>query len=70
MTVEFMRNYISQMYNSDKWRRRVQFMHDNQVIAIYKTMKQRNQQPPKKTKGPIVQQLTIFDLFKEETQNA
>ncbi len=64
MTVASMRDYISKMYDSDKWRLRVHGMEDNQVIAIYKTMQQRGQKPPKKHKKDIqVQQITIFDLL-------
>lgn len=69
MTVNAMRDYISSMYNSDRWRLRVQDMEDRQVIAVYHTMVERKQQPPKKTKGSKVQQITIFDLL-EEKQNA
>lgn len=62
MTVNAMRDYISKMYNSDKWRLRVHRMEDDQVIAIYHTMIERNQQPPKNN-GPKVQQLTIYDIL-------
>lgn len=67
MTVNSMRNYISEMYNSDKWRLKVRNMNDNQVIAIYHTMIERNQKPPKKE--PKVKQITIYDIL-EGKQNA
>lgn len=70
MTVNSMREYVSKMYNSDKWRLRVHGMDDNQVIAIYHTMIERGQKPPKKEKGPKVQQLNMFDILREGKQNA
>ena len=62
MTVEAMRDYISKMYKSDKWQRRVRLMEDRQVIAIYKTMKARGQEPPKKGK-PQYEQLNFLDMI-------
>lgn len=67
MTVAAMRDYIAKMYDADKWRLKVHDMDDRQVIAIYKTMKQRGQKPPKKKKGtPTCEQLNIFDMLLEE----
>ena len=64
MTISAMRNYISGMYDSEKWRQRVHGMHENQVIAIYKTMKKRGQkpQPPKPMETPKFKQISMFDF--------
>ena len=70
MTVEAMRTYISGMYHSDRWLRRVKLMEDRQVIAIYRTMMKRGQKPQKKRNETKTQQITIFDILREENQNA
>lgn len=63
MTVESMRERIIEVYESDRWRRRVQLMPDNQVIAIYRTMRDRGQLNKKKRKKckPLFQQISMFD---------
>ena len=63
MSVEQMRAKISEVYESDRWRRRVQLMPDNQVIAIYRTMRNRGQLNQKKRKKSKVyfQQISMFD---------
>ena len=68
MTVEAMRARIGEVYDSDRWRRRVQLMPDNQVIAIYHTMRKhslrnRGQFLPRNRKKPKVlyQQISMFD---------
>lgn len=63
MSVEQMRAKISEVYESDRWRRRVQLMPDNQVIAIYRTMRNRGQLNQKKRKRSKVyfQQISMFD---------
>lgn len=67
MTVAAMRDYISKMYPSDRWRLRVHDMADRQVIAIYRTMQKRGQQPPKKKKsGVTCEQISIFDMLEKE----
>jgi hypothetical protein len=64
MTVEEMRAKISEVYESDRWRLRVRLMPDNQVIAIYRTMRDRGQfirkKKPKKSKV-LFQQISMFD---------
>lgn len=42
MTVEAMRTAITEVYPGQTWRLRVQGMKDDQVIAIYKHMKEEN----------------------------
>ena len=67
MSVEAMRSYISKMYISDRWHRKVINMPDRQVIAIYRTMKARGQQPPKrKDNEPLCEQLNMFDMMLKE----
>jgi len=63
MSVEQMRAKISEVYESDRWRRRVQLMPDNQVIAIYRTMRNRGQLNQRKRKKSKVyfQQISMFD---------
>ena len=63
MSVEQMRAKISEVYESDRWRLRVKMMPDNQVIAIYRTMRDRGQLNQKKRKKSKVyfQQLSFFD---------
>lgn len=64
MTVEAMRAKISDVYESDRWRRKVQLMPENQVIAIYRTMRDRGQftQRKKKKKSKVLfQQISMFD---------
>lgn len=64
MTVDEMRNYVCKMYtDSPRWRLKVNGMPDRQVIAIYKTMQKRGQQPKKKPKENNTQQLSIFDFL-------
>ena len=33
--IDYARSFVKQMYPSDKWRRRVRNMPDDQVLAIY-----------------------------------
>ena len=62
MTVEAMRTKIGGVYESDRWRRRVQLMPDNQVIAIYRTMRDRGQFKSRKKKSKVLfQQISMFD---------
>lgn len=70
MPVERMREHVAAVYDSQTWRNRVlHLMPDNQVIAIYHTMLERRQirkrRKPKKNE-PRYEQLSIFDLLKEE----
>lgn len=64
MTVESMRAKISEVYDGDRWHRRVQLMPDNQVIAIYHTMLNRGQfRPKRKRKDGEVRyhQISMFE---------
>ena len=63
MSVEQMRAKIIEVYEGDRWRRRVQLMPDNQVIAIYRRMRDRGQLNQKKRKKSKVyfQQISMFD---------
>lgn len=63
MTVEAMRSKIGEVYESDRWRLRVKMMPDNQVIAIYRTMRSRGQFNPKRRRKSKVlyQQISMFD---------
>lgn len=64
MTVEAMRAKISDVYESDRWRRKVQLMPENQVIAIYRTMRDRGQfthRKKKKKSKVLFQQISMFD---------
>ena len=67
MSVEQMRAKISEVYESDRWHRRVQLMPDNQVIAIYRTMRDRGQfvQRKKSKKNKVTyRQISMFDRWK------
>lgn len=69
MTVNCMREHIAQVYDSPRWKdRAMHLMPDNQVIAVYHTMLERGKLPirRKKTKGPRCEQISIFDMMKEE----
>lgn len=34
-SIEYMRNYVREMYKGERWARRVRQMTDNQIMAIY-----------------------------------
>ena len=65
MTVDAMRNYISETYNSNTIRgRNICDMGDRQVIAIYKSIIQRGVKPVKPKKKDIpCEQLNFFNLL-------
>lgn len=68
MTVEQMRNDISKVYDSWKWRNRVEGMPNAQVIAIYKSMQSSGKlysHNERKKHSPSYRQMTIFDYGKE-----
>jgi len=75
MTINQMRERMSHVYAGPIWRSRVQGMSDNQVVAIYKRMERDGvfeklkKQARRKKKEPICEQLTIFDLLKDEGTN-
>ena len=73
MTVEEMREKITHVYAGPTWRCRVQGMDDRQVIAIYMHMvedgifdKIKKDSKRKKANTLHEEQLTIFDLLKED----
>lgn len=64
MSIEQMRNAVSNAYDSWRWRERVSQMPNAQVIAIYKNMEGRGQLNKPKAKGrkkEQYRQMTIFD---------
>lgn len=68
MTVEGMREALLVAYSGDKWKRKVWSMPDNQVIAVYKSIKGRYGKvrgaPGRKKMEPGIRkarQLSIFD---------
>ena len=65
MTVEAMRTYISDTYNTNVIRgRNICDMGDRQVIAIYKSIVKRGYKPAKPRKKDILgEQLNFFDLI-------
>ena len=66
MTVDAMRCYIRETYNSDTIRgRNVCDMHENQVKAIYFSLRNRGVKPVKKLDKKDIQceQLNFFDLI-------
>ena len=65
MTVEAMRTYISDTYNSNTIRgRNICDMGDRQVIAIYRSIIKRGQKPVKpKQKDIMGEQLNFFNLL-------
>lgn len=63
MTVREMRDYILSMYPGERWAYKVAHMDDNQVMAVYFSMKKKGQQPIKENKKE--KQLSIFDYDEE-----
>lgn len=62
MSIEQMRDRISNVYDSWRWRERVSQMPNAQVIAIYKSMESKGRfEKKKKSKEPKYRQMTIFD---------
>lgn len=59
MTIEQMREYVSKMYPSDKWKFRVKTMPDNQIIAIYHRLKEKPPKVKKDPKGEHYEQLSM-----------
>lgn len=62
MNIEEKRKYISQCYPG--WTK-VKTMPDSQVGAIFASCIERGINPKPQKKEPKVQQLTIFDMMKE-----
>ena len=63
MDVKQMREYILGMYPGDKWVYKVAHMSDNQVMAVYFSMKKKGQKPIEDKRNK--KQLTIFDYDSE-----
>lgn len=75
MNLHEMRNFISNAYPGQKWKNRVKKMGENQIIAIYYSMINRQNSLSQKDthikldktavgKGKSYTQLTIFDILK------
>ncbi|MBP5596950.1 MAG: hypothetical protein J6Y02_16320 [Pseudobutyrivibrio sp.] len=62
MDISAMRNYILKMYPGPRWTDKVAHMSDNQVMAVYFSMKNKGQQPIKESKE---RQATIYDYDEE-----
>ena len=58
MDISAMRNYILKMYPGPRWTDKVAHMSDNQVMAVYFSMKHKGQKPIKESKE---RQATIYD---------
>lgn len=61
MDVSKMRDHISKMYPGDSWKHKVANMRDNQVMAVYFSMKKKGQEPIKENKKE--RQLTLSDIY-------
>lgn len=72
-----MRDVIAKMYDSESWRDKVRYMHDNQVIAIYYNFSKRGilNESSRNKQSKIIkekeqkitqQQLSLFDLLNEK----
>ena len=70
MTVEQMREAISDLYPGWSWKTRVSRMYDEQVIAVYRTCQERGQfDKPSASRthdGRRVKQLSIDDILKQK----
>lgn len=62
LSVEQMRTKIAGAYDSWRWRNRVAGMAPNQVIAIYRTLRDRGKFKKAKKSKDVCTQLTIFDF--------
>lgn len=63
MNVSEMRNYILKMYPGPKWTEKVNGMRDDQVMAVYYSMKKKGQKPI--SDKPDIRQATIYDYDEE-----
>lgn len=70
MTVAEMRAYISDAYPGGTWKARCSMMKNQQVIAIYYALRNREKHKPKKPSrrnfAKPGYQFTIFDMLKED----
>lgn len=72
MTVQQMKDAIVRVYRTESWRKKVEAMYDNQVIAIYYDFLNRGildkvlrrEKPKEKCTSEVqYQQMSIFDLI-------
>lgn len=71
MSIAQMRMKIANAYDGIRWKNRVQFMPDNQVVAVYHSLKKSGKlEPKKKDKGPkdIFHQITIWEVLNERNE--
>ena len=77
MTIQQMKNAILNVYETTSWRKKVENMYDDQIVAIYHNFSERGildkvlrKERPKsdyeRKYKENNQQLTIFDFIKEE----
>ncbi len=77
MNIHEMRNFISKAYPGQKWKNRVKKMGENQIIAIYYNLVNRESPGLQRVirigldeaavgKDESYEQLTIFDILKGE----
>ena len=74
MTVDGMRSRIADAYPYPKWQQKVANMHENQVIAIFKTMQELNRLNPSKftctqKNDKNCHQISIWEWMKENESN-
>lgn len=65
MTIEKMRSKVAEVYRTDNWKRKVYLMPDDQVTAIYYTMKRRGfkKVAPRKPKEPGIRKAVQISMF-------
>lgn len=61
MDVKHMKEFILKMYPGDGWKHKVNGMPDNQIMAVYFSMKNKGQKPIKENKRE--KQLTLNDIY-------
>lgn len=70
MSVEEMREAIKKVYDGNAWKCRCELMPAYQVIAIYYSFRDKGKfKKKKKVKEETFEQLTIFDILKEENKH-
>ena len=66
MTVDNMRDAISSVYRTSSWRKKVDYMYDDQVIAIYyKFLKEGKLNKVLKRERPKVKPIVIYEEFEQ-----
>lgn len=66
MTINQMRMHIADAYPNENWKRKCENMPDNQVIAIFHSLQNREQRVSRKQQ---YKQLDIFDVWGKEVLN-